>query len=276
MNKFSPTLLPAMLTTAIFACGDSKSADPDARITPGVDAAQLDARSVDAPPVIPDAPPSNRGSLVFDGTDDFAQIPGTAAISTLRTVTVEAWVKPVGTIRTRILTKPLMVGSQIALDRESDTRLFGETWSMGVGTRPSTSLQANLPAGTWSHIALTFSADTLRIYVNGIEVGSSQSAQMATSLNDYFIGKGLDRTASFNGNIDELRIWNVARTQAQLQANRSVLLPGNEPNLVGYWNFDEGTGDVIHDKTSGNNTGRLGDSVGADSSDPAWSTDKPF
>ncbi len=279
MNKLASTLLPAMFTVAIFGCGDSKSADPDAPITPGVDARRFDAPSFDAPSIDApgiDAPPSNRGSLVFDGAGDFAQIPGTAAISTLNTITVEAWVKPVGTIRTRILTKPLTVGSQIALDRESDTRLFGETWSMGVGTRPSTSLQANLPAGTWSHIALTFSIDTLRIYVNGIEVGSSQSAQMATSLNDYFIGKSMDNTASFNGAIDELRIWKVARTQAQLQANRSVLLLGNEPNLVGYWNFDEGTGDLIHDKTSGNNTGRLGASVGADSSDPAWSTDKPF
>ncbi len=282
MNRLARTIFPALFTVAIFGCGGTKSAEPDAPITPGVDAMHRDARSIDAPsidapPVRPDAPPSNRGSLVFDGTDDFAQIPGTAAISTLTAVTVEMWVKPVGTIRTRILTKPLARGSQFLLDRESDGRFFGEVWGLNSGIRPNTNTQAVLPVGAWSHVALTFkSGDLLSIYVNGMLVGSSGSAQMNTALNDIFVGKGLDNTAPFNGAIDELRIWNVARTQAQLQANRSVLLPGNEPNLVGYWNFDEGTGDLIHDKTSGNNTGRLGASIGADSSDPAWSTDKPF
>lgn len=265
-----------MMSVAIFACGNTKSASPDAPITPLVDASAIDARSVDAPPVLPDATPANRGSLVFDGAGDFAQIPGTAAISTLTAITVEAWVKPVGTIRTRILTKPLAVGSQILLDRESDTRLFGETWSMGFGHRPTTSRLADLPADVWSHVALTFNNDTLLIYVNGQLVGSSQTAGMSTALNDYLVGKSLDRTASFNGAIDELRIWNVVRSQAQLQLNRSVLLQGNEPNLVGYWNFDEGTGDEIHDKTVGNNTGRLGANVGIDNSDPTWSPDKPF
>jgi Concanavalin A-like lectin/glucanases superfamily len=275
MSNLSNVLVPTLLSVAIFACGDTKSANPDAPIS-GIDAVQLDAQRIDAAPVLPDAPPSNRGSLVFDGAGDFAQIPGTAAISTLSTITVEAWVKPLGTTSMRILTKPLAVGSQIRLDRESDGRLFGETWGIGSGTRPTTNTLATLAAGTWSHVALTFNRDTLLIYVNGMLVGSSQSAQMSTTLNDYFVGKSLDRTASFNGAIDELRIWNVARSQAQLQLNRSVLLQGNEANLVGYWNFDEGTGDQIHDKTLGNNTGRLGDSVGTDASDPAWSPDKPF
>jgi hypothetical protein len=116
----------------------------------------------------------------------------------------------------------------------------------------------------------------LLIYVNGSLVGSSASAEMSTSLNDYLIGKGLDRTAPFNGAIDELRIWNVARSQAQLQTDRALPLVGNEPHLVGYWNFDEGAGDEIHDATAGHDTGRLGASVGADASDPAWSTDTPF
>lgn len=269
------TMLPALLCVALPACADDGPAAPDAPTTPVIDAAPLDG-SVDAPPVLPDAAPANQGSLLFDGADDFAQIPGTAAISTLTAITVEAWVKPTGSIRTRILTKPLATGSQILLDRENDTRLFGEMWGLGSGTRPTTGNLANLPADTWSHVAVTYSTGTLLIYVNGMLVGDSQSAAMSTSLNDYFVGKGLDATAPFNGAIDELRIWNVARTQTQLQQSRSTSLVGSEPNLVGYWDFDEGSGDDIHDRTSGANTGRLGASVGIDSSNPAWSSDKPF
>ena len=277
MLKNINSWLPIGLTVAAFACGGTKAADLDAPTTPGVDATRVDAR-LDAAPVLPDATPANHSSLLFDGVGDFAQIPGTAAISSLAEVTVEAWVKPMGagSTRTSILEKPLARGSQFLMYRESDARLFGETWGIGSGTNPSTSAQAALPVGTWSHIALTFRNGTLVIYVNGNLVGSSASAQMSTALNDLLIGKSVDTTASFNGAIDELRIWNIARSQTELQNNRSVLLQGNEPHLVGYWNFDEGAGDQIHDKTAGNNTGRLGAGAGPDSSDPAWSTDKPF
>ena len=112
MSKLLNTLIPAMLSVAIFACGNTKSADPDA-ITPGIDARQLDARVVDAVPVLPDAPPANRGSLLFDGAGDFAQIPGTAAISTLTTITVEAWVKPLGTTSMRTLEAASRSGTTI-------------------------------------------------------------------------------------------------------------------------------------------------------------------
>ena len=44
----------------------------------------------------------------------------------------------------------------------------------------------------------------------------------------------------FGGLIDEVRIWNVARTQPQIQADYNSYLTGSEPNLVGYWNFEEG------------------------------------
>ena len=48
--------------------------------------------------------------------------------------------------------------------------------------------------------------------------------------------------AFFNGQIDEFRIWNVARTAAQIAATMGKTLAGNEANLVGYWKFDETSG----------------------------------
>ena len=51
----------------------------------------------------------------------------------------------------------------------------------------------------------------------------------------------------FGGDIDEIRLWTVARTAAQLAATNTVQLQGNEPGLVVYYNFNEGTAE-------GNNT----------------------
>lgn len=278
MTPVSKLFIAVLVTLPAAACGAKATAAPDAKVSnDSRDAAPIDTRVADA--AVADAPVATPGSLLFDGTDDFAQIPGIAAISSLSEVTVEAWVKPMGpgASRMTILDKPLTVGSQFQLYRESDGRLFGTTWSGNSGTNPSTSRQADLVVGTWSHVALTFRNGTLAIYVNGTLVGSSPSAQMSTSVRDLLLGKNQDGTAAmFKGAIDEIRIWNTARSQAELQANRMVALQGNEAHLVGYWACDEGTGDLVHDRTANQNTGRLGASVGSDAADPTWSSDTPF
>ena len=78
---------------------------------------------------------------------------------------------------------------------------------------------------------------------------------------DLMIGKG-DPAYSlgeyFHGDIDEIRIWNVARSPEQIRAAMSGRLSGREPGLVGYWAFDDGT---AKDQTGNGNNGVLdGDS----------------
>lgn len=53
----------------------------------------------------------------------------------------------------------------------------------------------------------------------------------------------------WQGKIDELRVWSVFRTATEIQANMRVMLKGNEPGLVAYYKFDEGTGTTIADST---------------------------
>jgi hypothetical protein len=75
---------------------------------------------------------------------------------------------------------------------------------------------------------------------------------------------------SFAGEMDEVRVWNTARSEAEIQANRDRRLAGDEPGLVAYWNFDEGEGQVVSDVTTNRNHGRLGSSEAADGNDPVW------
>jgi hypothetical protein len=53
----------------------------------------------------------------------------------------------------------------------------------------------------------------------------------------------------WQGKIDELRVWNVFRTATEIKATMNVMLKGNEPGLVAYYKFDEGTGTTIADAT---------------------------
>jgi hypothetical protein len=71
------------------------------------------------------------------------------------------------------------------------------------------------------------------------------------------ITKGAGKRQFFAGQLTEVRLWNTARTQAEIQANLSRRLSGNEPGLVGYWAGDEGVGGTIHDKTSQGNHGTI-------------------
>ena len=63
----------------------------------------------------------------------------------------------------------------------------------------------------------------------------------------------------WDGQIDEVRIWNIARTQSEIQATIKTTLQGDEPGLVGYWNFDDGTANDL--SLNGNHGILLGDAV---------------
>jgi len=71
------------------------------------------------------------------------------------------------------------------------------------------------------------------------------------------------------GLMDEVRIWNYARTTEQISEKMSVALTGNESGLVGLWNFDEElNSQTVLDATANNNDGYLGYATYADHRDP--------
>ncbi len=55
--------------------------------------------------------------------------------------------------------------------------------------------------------------------------------------------------SAFKGNIDEVRIWGKALSESEINSNKDNQLTGNENGLLGYWNFNEGEGSIVKDKT---------------------------
>ena len=124
-----------------------------------------------------------------------------------------------------------------------------------------------MEAGRWYHFAGIYEEGDLREYRNGDLIGTVTQELNIPAVDFVLFGM---KEGSFHGLIDEVRIWNVARTPEQIQANWNRSLRGDEPGLVGYWRLDEGSGQAIMDASPRQNDGRLGSTTGPDQNDPVW------
>lgn len=123
---------------------------------------------------------------------------------------------------------------------------FGE---LTILTPSSSNLTGfNITINEWHHYALTWDGSTLTVYVDGNSVFTTALSAQNVSANNAIIGHVSNGGGSFDGQMDEARIWNVARTQTEIQDNMNAQLNGNEAGLQLYYNFNQGT-------CGGDNTG---------------------
>ncbi|MBK6914244.1 MAG: T9SS type A sorting domain-containing protein [Ignavibacteriales bacterium] len=109
-------------------------------------------------------------------------------------------------------------------------------------------------SSVWTHIAATYSSATgMKIYINGIlDNSNSTSGTISTNSSSFYLGS--ENTFNFfEGQLDEIRIWNVVKTVDEIRTNMCKKLTGSESGLIAYWNFDAPEGLHVNDKTSNNN-----------------------
>lgn len=96
----------------------------------------------------------------------------------------------------------------------------------------------------WYHVAVTISEKTVTIYLNGTaEISNTFTGNVRNSPRPLTIGASPGFPGRiFNGNIDEVRIWNYARSATEIQANLTASFSGTEEGLVTYLPFSEGSG----------------------------------
>lgn len=127
---------------------------------------------------------------------------------------------------------------------------------------------ASIPnlTGRWVHAsAVMKSASDIDLYINGVNVGGSSTglssfpmaSQYPTDVAKigYFLSNG--RTYHFNGRIDHLQVFNRALSDVEIRQNMTKKLKGNELGLIGYWTFDETTGNILSDKSINRFDGQL-------------------
>jgi hypothetical protein len=106
---------------------------------------------------------------------------------------------------------------------------------------------AYIQAGTWNHVAVAYDGNDLTFYINGQEDKQIQpGGSVGGSGLPLVVGANTSSANSqfFSGRIDELRLWEDARTQSEIQAHYQQELIGNEQGLKAYWRFNETAGDT--------------------------------
>jgi len=110
----------------------------------------------------------------------------------------------------------------------------------------------------WYHQAAVSGAGGMRFYINGVLVGDNSYAGSFAAIGanpDNYLGKSnWEGNAYFHGQLDEVRVWSVARSGAEIRAGMERRLRGDEEGLVGLWNFDAGD---VRDQSPNGYTGRL-------------------
>ena len=226
-------------------------------------------------------------ALYFDGIDDYIEIPESSSLDVTGFITMEAWINFTSYrnccwnhVLAKTYSHPATNNSYgIGFSNHAWHPASSDKLSVGVGLNPFNSgtpgffvSASSLRDGNWHHIAFTFDSavSEARLYLDGSLSGVSAASGLIHTTNfNVTIGTFLGHLpAFFEGFIDEVRIWNVARTSAQITESMNRDLTGAEPGLVGYWNFSEGGGTTAYDLSGNGNHGTI-------YGQPLWVTSGP-
>ncbi len=277
----------------VLADASSNNYDGQLGSTTGVDTSDPTWLNVDA------AVADKMGT--FDGTSNYATINNTTDINTGSNYpnrTISVWFNATDISKS---------GKQVIFEEGGyingfsiyvfNSRVYIAGWAESNSWSGTYFNSTSISSGTWHHAALVLSgSSTFTAYLDGVQIGTTTTSvsSLPSHSGDISIGRnggtqfhdGDDNTVNsyFQGSIDELRIWNEARSLADIKddIHRELLTPSTETNLVCNLRFNQSTGTTINDYSSQNNDGRLGSITWSDRTAPIpyfsiasgnWNTD---
>ena len=217
-------------------------------------------------------------ALSFDGSDDIVRIPPAPSLGYPGSGgwTIEAWIFP-RNIHPSLATPVFGQISQGVVARDPYNLQLGDgeiALRVDDRFRASQFVSAAIAQDQWTHVAGVYAPDdgTVSLFINGDKVAWSPISVLMEPSDSYpviFGGQG-DGPRAFDGLLDEVRIWAVARTYCEVRGYARRSLKGTEPGLVGYWRLNDSLTIGVRDSSPLANHGSLGHTPEAESSDPSW------
>jgi len=230
-------------------------------------------------------------ALDFNGSNQYVKINNSSDINTgshnHTQKTIEAWFR---VDNKDITSRKQTIYEQGGTIRGLNIYVYGGSLYVGGWNEPNGESDwdpgtwlstSNIQSNTWHHVALTLNGgnnvtnNAFKGYLDGIQFGSGQGSKLWNHSGDVSIARNRDtkfHTGDYNsakyfgGLIDEVRLWNTTRTQAQISEHKDMILEGDESGLTAYYDFQEGTGSVANDgQTQSNNDGSI-------KNNPSWTS----
>lgn len=202
-------------------------------------------------------------ALDFDGAEDKVGVLDSPELNPTDEMTLEAWINAeewqssiwAGVIISKQGTSPdkgycLSAGENGRLEF---TVSVDEAWK-------SVATPQLLGTNAWYHVAGVYTGTQVKVYINGVLIGTEDAVGSLTPGDGVVVNIGDNPTWTgrfFNGKIDEVRVWSIARTQTEIQDHMSIELNGDEAGLVAYYPMNEGTGTTTEDVSGNDNDGQL-------------------
>jgi hypothetical protein len=184
--------------------------------------------------------------LDLDGAGDWVRLPP-AGFTMFQEATIEAWVKFRSFKNTdRVFDfgarqREQYVGVSLTpLPNSVATKfLIVDT----AGTRRREDVFGGFRLNEWTHVAVITGPGGVRMLLNGVLVMTNDFAGSLSSLGaeNFFLGQQThsNDAGTLDGQLDEVRVWSVQRTEEEIRVNLFRRLTGREPGLAGLWNFDD-------------------------------------
>jgi hypothetical protein len=194
---------------------------------------------------------------VFNGSNDYVNVGTGSTIRITGTQTVEAWVKYTSSADVSVGCWASPTKYAWCLEAVSGKMYWSVSNNGGIGWTNQINSTGTYNDGHWHHISAVFNPSTaIQLYVDG-SLAASSTSSIPASLNDpgavsvIVGGSGANSNYRWSGSIDQVRIFNYARTPAQIAWDY------NRGDPVARWKMDECTGTSIKDSSGNGNHGTL-------------------
>ena len=208
-------------------------------------------------------PDNGSYALSFDGVDDYTSLDWSDQLSTY---TVSMWVISNAVQQTNYdaffsTHHPNSSGFQLDTDNGNSLRMLTPDFSM--------TFNESIPT-YWSHVAVVAetngAVEKTTIYFNGDSIASVNDVE--NTWNKIDLGRNRMENSPGNWTVDEVSVWNTARTSEQIQSDMYNAHAGTEEGLLVYWKANAGTGTVLYDHTGNANHATINGAT--------WSTETPI
>lgn len=185
-------------------------------------------------------------TLAGNPTHGYVRVPDAAALNPAGAFTFEAWVSitqgPTGEDCRTIAGKNYLQSWWIGLCRVSGRPTLRSYLKGGASARNG----GEIEPGRWTHIAVVFNGTQRLHYINGeLAATFPESGPLPASGSELRIGSDVSWQFTPAGAIDEVRLWNVARTLSQIRDNMDNPITAPQGGLIAVWGFDGNANDVV-------------------------------